>query len=255
MAKQLLIYESAVPLSPSRHGKAWFEPSRDYGFSAHINSVPLMAVEFPPATAEYAIVFSAAGGDVLPMVVLGVRPDRNLYLSADLQWKAEYVPAFIRRYPFVFSTGAEVGTLTLCIDESYPGLNDEGRGVRLFGDDGRPGAQVQEVLRFLQDYHAQFERTKVFGNRLQSLGLLEPMRAEIKTLQGQALALGGFAVVSRARLRSLDGETLSQLAKSDELELIYQHLFSLRNFDRIRQSLVGSPASGIESAQTAAPAP
>ena len=46
MAKQLLIYESAVPVSASRHGKLYFEDVANYSFSAAINAVPLMAVEF-----------------------------------------------------------------------------------------------------------------------------------------------------------------------------------------------------------------
>lgn len=252
MAKQLLIYESAVPLSPTRHGAVWFEPQLDYGFSADINAVPLMAVEFQRAAAEYAIVFAADGGDTLPAAVLGVRPERNLYLSADLQWKANYIPAFIRRYPFVFSASAEGRTLTLCIDESYPGLNREGRGTRLFGDDGRPSAQVEQVLRFLQEFHAHFERTKRFCKRLKDLGLLEPMRALIPTPQGAKLSLGGFMTVSRERLRALDGETLTSLVRGDELELLYLHLYSLRNFNSVKTRLAGSHGSDSESARAEA---
>ena len=71
MAKQLLIYESAVPISAGRHGKTSFAPDANYAFSAAVNAVPLMAVEFLHAAAEYAIVFTAAGEDVLPAAVLG----------------------------------------------------------------------------------------------------------------------------------------------------------------------------------------
>ena len=52
MASQLLIYERAVPLSPARHEKWSVQVGGDYGFGRGVNSVPLMAVEFPSAAAE-----------------------------------------------------------------------------------------------------------------------------------------------------------------------------------------------------------
>ena len=58
MASQLLIYESAVPVRAARHGDWSLEMANDFGFSKSVNSVPLMAVEFPNAASEYAIVFS-----------------------------------------------------------------------------------------------------------------------------------------------------------------------------------------------------
>jgi hypothetical protein len=118
MAKQLMIYESAVPMSAARHGGMCFDPVASYAFSAGINAVPLMAVELIRAATEYAIVFAPVRDDVLPAAVLGVRPDQNLFLSAYSQWQAKYIPAFIRHYPFVFSASDDRKTLTLCIAEA-----------------------------------------------------------------------------------------------------------------------------------------
>jgi len=240
MSKQLLIYETAVPLSSSRHQAASLDASTDYAFSAGINAVPLMAVEFLRAAAEYAIVFTVAGDDVVPAAVLGIRDDQNLYLSADAQWQAKYIPAFIRRYPFVFATSADKKTLTLCLDETYPGFNREGRGQRLFGDDGAPSVYTQNVLKFMQDYQAHFERTKQFGAQLKALELLEPMQAKVTTPGGEQITLGSFHAVSRAKLRALPPEALARLAKTDELELLYLHLYSLRNFNDVKDRLVGN---------------
>lgn len=242
MAKQLLIYETAVPVSATRHAGMSLEGSDSYAFSAAINAVPLMAVEFPRATAEYAVVFAADGDELMPVVILGIRNEQNLYLAPDGHWKADYIPAFIRRYPFVFASTADGKSLTLCIDESHPGVNREGRGNALFGDDGKPTPYVDKVLEFLKDYQTQFERTRVFGRRLKDLGLLEPMQATVSTPKGEKLSLRGFMVVGRDKLRALSGETLQQLVKSDELELLYLHLASLRNFNTVKDRLVGTLA-------------
>jgi hypothetical protein len=243
MTKQMLIYETAVPVSVARHADASIDPSNNYAFAARVNAVPLMAVEIPPAAAEFAIVFAQVGADILPAAVLGVRGEQNLYLTAEAQWRAKYVPAFIRRYPFVFSSSADQQTLTLCIDETYPGFNREGRGERLFGEDGKPSPYVERVLKFLQEYQAHFERTRQFGRRLKDLDLLEPMQATVTTPTGIKQSLGGFLGVKRERLRDLGGETLGTLAKTDELELLYLHLHSLRNFNEVTGRYVGTLAA------------
>ncbi len=238
MSKQLMIYETAVPVSSGRHGKCFVEASDNYAFTRQVNSIPLTAVEFPAAAAEYAIVFAAAGEEVLPVAILGARRNENLYLSADDRWQASYIPAFVRRYPFVFSPSEDKKSFILCVDEAYPGVNFEGRGQPLFTEDGKPSAYTDRVLKFLQQYQAQFLRTQAFCKKLRELDLLESMQAEFTLGSGEKTALSGFKVASRKRLKALSGEALAELAKSDELELIYLHLQSMRNFDVVKDRLV-----------------
>ncbi len=237
MPKQLLIYETAVPLSPARHAGRWVEVGRSFAFSAGVNAAPLMAVEIVRAAQEYAVVFTGAGGNVMPAVVLGVKGDQNLYLGPEGQWTAKYVPAFMRRYPFVFASSADDKTLTLCIDEACPGLNKDGRGELLFAPDGAPTPYVERVLGFLKEYQTQFVRTQAFARQLQQLGLLEPMQAQVSTPSGDKLSLTGFMVVSRRRLRELTPAQLQTLAQTDALELIYLHLHSMRNFNDVKDRL------------------
>ncbi len=246
MTTQLLIYETAVPVSSGRHGKASVEPGKGYAFSRKINSVPLMAVEFPQAAPEYAIVFAQNGQEVLPVVILGARAGENLYLTPEETWNATYLPAFIRRYPFVFSAQDDGKTFTLCVDEAFQGLNFQGRGQPLFTEDGKQTPYVDNVLKFLQEYRAQFLRTQAFCKKLVELQLLEPMQAQF-TLGGQKMSLGGFQAVDRKKLKALPGETLAQLAATDELELIYLHLQSMRNFSEVKERLVAQrePAEAV----------
>ena len=232
MSTQLLIYKSAAPINRTVHHDCFVDIGANYGFAAEVNSVPLMAVEFPQAAGEYAIVFGGTEADPTPAAILGVRGNENLFLGDNGSWQAKYIPAFVRRYPFVFSHSEE--KFVLCVDEAFSGFNREGRGHRLFNDDGSPTGYVDGILKFLQDYQTHFLATQRFCNRLRELGLLEPMSAQVTLQSGPALSLGGFMGISRERLKALPGEALAELAKTDELELIYMHLHSLRNFDRLR---------------------
>ena len=242
---QLLIYETAVPVSSGRHGKCSVEAGKDYGFSKKVNSVPLTAVEFPEAAGEYAIVFAASGDEVVPVVVLGARQNENLFVDADNGWAAKYIPAFVRRYPFVFSSSDDNQTFTLCVDEAYPGLNYLGKGRALFDEEGKATPYVDNVLKFLQEYRAQFLRTQAFCRRLVELKLLEPMRAQF-TLGAEKMSLGGFQAIDRQKLKALPGETLAQLAATDELELIYLHLQSMRNFALVKDKLIVTRAAAFQ---------
>src|SRR4051812_9656471 len=260
MSKQLLIYETAVPLSAPRHRDYSVETGASYGFSDAVNAVPLMAVEFPPAAGEYPIVFAGTDKDIMPAVILGMR-SQNLYLAKDGKWDAKYIPAFVRRYPFVFSETDEGQRFTLCIDEAFSGVNREGRGERLFADDSKPTPYVQRVLDFLQEYQAQFRRTQKFCEKVKELDLLEPMQAQVDLTSGERLMLSGFSAVNRTKLKALSGDKLAELAKTDELELLYLHLQSMRNFALLRDRVAAGepkpsenePSPGFEASGATTP--
>jgi hypothetical protein len=246
MSAQLLIYESAVPVSNARHGQWSLEVGGDYAFSKRVNSVPLMAVEFPNAAPEYAIVFAGTGDAMVPAVILGMRADENLYLTKQGGWTGNYIPAFVRRYPFVFAGSADGKTYTLCIDESFKGFNQEARGQRLFNEEGKPTAYVENVLKFLEQFQIEQRRTQALCRKLQELNLLEPMRAQFNLGSGEQLALTGFMAVARDRIRTLNPEALAELVKSDQLELIYLHLQSMRNFQAMTARRAALDAQAVE---------
>ena len=258
MSAQLFIYQSAVAVSGARHADWSVEVGPDYAITRKVNSVPLMAVEFPHAAAEYAIVFSGTAEAFIPAAILGMR-EENTYLDEGAGWRAKYIPAFVRRYPFVFSSSQDGKTFTLCIDEAFPGFNREGRGQPLFGEDKKPSSYVSNVLKFLEQYQIEFRRTQAFCNKLRDLSLLEPMRAQANLPSGERLALTGFMAVNRDKLKALPGDKLAELIKTDELELLFLHLQSMRNFSAMVQRLGGqqqpAPAAAPPIAPDAEPEP
>lgn len=237
MNTQLLIYETVVPLTFATHRHSSVEIGRNFDFSSKVNSVPLTAIEFREAQADYPIVFVGNPEGVMPAVILGLREGENLYLSSDGKWDARYVPAFVRRYPFVFSKSDDGERFNLCIDEQFSGFNGDGRGQRLFTDDGKPTTYVENILKFLQEYQLQFHRTERFCKKVLELDLLEPMQAQVEMNSGEKYSLGGFMAISREKLKELPGDKLADLAKTDELELIYLHLQSMRNFIALKDRL------------------
>lgn len=248
MAKQLLIYERAVPITARRHQDWSVAATRDFSFVRGVNSAPIVASEFMAAAQDFAIVFAGEDDALMPSVIFGIGAE-NAFVDADGRWGARYVPAFLRRYPFVFSRSEDGSTFTLCIDEEYPGLNHDGRGERLFDSEGNRTQYLETMLAFSREYQAQFERTRMFCTRLKQLGLLEPAQAQFRIGERNA-SLAGFLTINRDKLKALGDAELAGMVRSDELELCYAHLHSLVNVTPMAERIAAA-----EAAANVAPAP
>ena len=253
MSKQLLIYTRAQAVSSQRHREWSVKTDNTYGFAQEVNSIPLTAVEFMASAADYPIVFAGGEDQLMPVAVMGVRDQENLFIDEAGKLDASYAPAFLRRYPFVFSSQDEGKNFTLCIDETFSGCNQENVGERLFDAEGEQTTYLKNVLEFLKEYQVHFARTQAFSKKLKELDLLQPMGAQFTPPSGEKLTLTGFYAVNRQKLKELPAEELEQLVKNDGMELIYLHLHSLRNFNTMLNKIgvdasVDSPAEEAETA-------
>ncbi len=233
MSTKMLFYKNLAPLNKVHHANWVMTGSNSFDFAKTSNSVPIAAVEFPAAAKDLTIVFAKNQETIVPITILGVRQKENVFVDAEGKWQANYIPAFIRRYPFVFSTEDEGKTLTLCVDESCDFIAKEGEGEKLFNEDGANSKYLDNVIGFLKDFQNHTRRSELFCEKLKSLDILEPMAAKFKTPDGQEGSLNGFFVVSREKLKELSQEKITDLVKTDELELIYHHLSSLNNLNDV----------------------
>lgn len=238
MSKQMLIYDNIQPLS-TEHSK-WNVKVADYAFASHVNSVPVLASEMTAVAAEYPIIFSATArpDEFVPLAVMGLKDGENLLLDSNNMFITRYVPAFIRRYPFVLGGNEGEDVMALCIDaDSKCFIRDGSDGLPMFTETGEQSEQLKAVLEFQRDYQYRAEVTREFSKRLNDLKLLEPMTATI-TVEGKNnepvnFNVSGFYVINRDKLRELSDADALELFKKDGLELIYAHLQSLPNMNRL----------------------
>ena len=227
----MLIYDRVTPIATDTHADLWIDGATSYAFARHVNSVPLLGVEFVAAALDHPIVFAKNGSTIFPAALLGLRPDMNDHVDFDGSWQGGYLPAFLRRHPFVFSRPDDdtEGTYTLCMDESSPRLNREGRGTPLFEADGSQSQTLKAALAFAVEYQNQFRQTQEFCRRIESLNVLEDAQARYRDPAGVEGSMGGFAVINREKLKRIPAERMLHLFRSDELALCYAHLHSLQN--------------------------
>ena len=257
MAKQLLIYSNVVPVNRVTHRELSVRQTNSFAFAEATNTAPIVDIEFVKCAAEMPIVFARTAAGLVCVALLGAEQDKNAFVGADGKWNGRYVPAFFRRYPFVFSAQEGSDRLTLCIDESYEGLNDEGLGERLFDAAGAETSYVRNVLNFVEEYQATYLRTQAFCARLEDSGLLEEARIDYVLADGTRGGLSGFLRVSPEKLRELPDEAVLKLFRSGDLDLIQVHLMSMQQVEplvaRVSQAR-GSAAPAAEETAAAEPA-
>lgn len=226
-AKLPLFYRSPKVLQPSAHGGHSLASEGNYRFAADANAVPLVAEEFAPAGRHFPIVFSE-GDSPHPVAVLGLRGQHNLFVNEAGQWcQGVYVPAYIRRYPFIFHENVARNELTLCIDEASE-LLVEGRDNPLFDARGEPTALTRSALAFCRDYQAQHTVAVAFTRALIDADLLIEHRADATLNDGRRLSLSGFKVIDQGRFAKLPDDTFAQWRRLGWLDLAFAHFFSVQ---------------------------
>lgn len=242
-------YEKPVLLDRDKHRKRKVLASNDFAFARKANSLFVAGAEFAEAGKEYAIVFTRSGnGKVVPVVMLGLRARENLFVGEGGDWTGRYVPAFVRRYPFVLAQlpGKSMG---VCIDEAYAGLNDKD-GEALFDGQGANTPFLQNALDFLEQYQREHLRTEAFCQRLEQAGLLMEMNARADLVDGRSFTVASLLVVDEKKLMALPDAVALSLFRAGELHLVSMHLASLSNM----KALVDKMAQR-QSPMTAPPEP
>ena len=245
----LLFYERPVVLNVTTHLNLRLGRfSGDLAFTANTNSIPLAGVEFVDAAREYPIAFTGTeGGSMFPIALVGVRHSENLFVSPTGTWDGRYVPAFVRRYPFVLAEKADADDFNVYLDEAYPGFGAES-GERLFTDAGEHAPLLKQALEFLGNYQGEIARTRRFVEKLQDLELLIPRVLQVVRNSEAPIVLQGFSVIDEARLLALADAALLELMRSGTMGWIYAHLMSLGNVARLSERLdarLGAPAVAV----------
>ena len=253
----LLLYRKPVPLSRETHRQLRIDAKVDsHAFAAATNSVPLACSEFAAAALEFPIVFALPGADgkagdangpALPVALLGLRQDENLFVSTRGAWEGGYIPAFIRRYPFLLAEKPGTSEFTVCIDEAYAGFSAT-EGESLFGADGADTPVLRQAIEFLNNFQGEFKRTQAFVERLKALDLLIPRVVRHASRDAPPFVLQGLAVVDEKRLSALDDRQLGELMRTGYLAWIHAHLLSLGNVNGLSRRFESRLQDGVRAA-------
>ena len=224
-------YRDPCVFDVALHGRLRLKPSGRLDFAARTNSIALGANEFYLAQAHYPIVFTI-GAAVSAVAVVGLQETRNLFLDPAGTWQAaSYVPAYVRRYPFVLVQHADREELSLAFDRAAETISED-TGEPLVVD-GKPSLVIQRALDFCAAFQQQVEITRQFAAALAERKLLVENRAQLNLPSGMATALSGFQIVDETRVNMLADDVILDWQRRGWLGLVYAHLMSMHRWDAL----------------------
>lgn len=229
------MFEQVVPLALERHRHKKVRQTVRFDFAADFHIAYVTVQEFARAASTYPIVFleDPPKDSFRPVVLMGLETGRNLFVSAEGQWNAAYIPAMIRRYPFALSKAAEEGQFVVCVDEASSLISDT-EGAPLFDEQGQATEVIEHVKRYLSELQQMDMATQEFTRFLQSHQLLSPLNMRINA-SAQERNITGCFVVHEERLNALSDELFLQMRSKGYLPAIYGHLMSLPQIERLVQ--------------------
>lgn len=259
----VLFYKNPQPLNPEQHaGLGVKNIDEPFGFLRTAHAVPVTVTEFGMAAAAYPIIF--VGDDFTPVAVMGVRQGENLFVREDGQTEPDfYVPAFVRRYPFVFANDQQGDRLLLCIDRDAPMVTNQ-PDVPLF-ENGEPSAFTQNAIEFCKEFERQRRSTTEFAALVKGMGLFEQKsvafqpRDALGNPQGEQQKIADYWAIDENKLNELSDEQFKELRANGALGAIYAHMISLLNWQRVIQRAIrnqqGANAPAAQVNPTAPPTP
>ena len=224
-----LFYQALEPVNVTQHGTMKVRQVLKMGQIGTAHAIPVTVDEFGLAQRHYPLVFSI-GDQPIPIALMGLNENVNVFLDADGRPidTAVYIPAYIRRYPFMLARlRPESDELSLCFDPTSGAVGDFEEGEALFDGD-QPSEATKAILQFCEQFEAAGQRTGAFVEELKKSDLLMDGEVAIQP-QGfeQPFIYRGFRMIDEEKLKKLRGDELRKMNENGMLALIYAHLFSL----------------------------
>ena len=249
-----LLYNSLEPINRQLHGDKKVRRIETIADLGTTHAVPVTVDEFMLAGRFFPVIFSA-GDNPVPLALMALHEGTNTFFDKDgrLVDQGIYIPAYIRRYPFMLARLTE-GTdqLSLCFDPTADAVGDFDDGEPLF-DGESPGKATTEILAFCEQFEQAGLRTSAFMQELKDMKLLMDGEVAIQPEGSeQPFIYRGFQMVDEQKFRDLRGDELRKMNQSGMLSLVMAHLFSLA---LVRDIFARQVAQGTGPARTEQPAP
>lgn len=201
-----------------------------------VMTAAVFTFEFRNLQNVYPILFQNVGKKLQPTAVFGFQNGENLFLEED-RWKAGYLPAMIRRGPFVIGyqrgeSGQGDAQRVLSINLDHPRISTED-GEALFQPLGGRTPYLEGIAGLMETIFHGMGDTDAFVQALEAHELLEPVNFEITLNDGSRNQLIGFYGINEDKLRELPGSALESLSRSGYLMPIFMALASLASLQRL----------------------
>ena len=228
-----LFYKNPEVLRFEQHKDLGLVAKQDYSFTADATAIPLSVGEFMPTIRHYPVVFIEADGPT-PVAIVGIKQGQNLMVDKSGKWAAgTYIPAYIRRYPFILVQAPEQDNRYLAVDRESKLVRpmSEAKNARpIFNADGTPSDTVQPMLQLCEAYHQHRTQDNAFLKAIKEADILVSRHIDVEFPDKTRYRLDGFLSVDIERYRALPAETLKAWTEKGWADAIALHQASAQNW-------------------------
>ena len=227
------MYKKIAPITEKKHKDIKVKSIDNFDFIKDVHLASVMVHEFSRASSIYPIVFleDTVNDQFRPVVMLGLEEGENLFVQDDGKWAASYIPAIIRRYPFALSKTGEDNRYVICIDESSEFVNKE-EGQAIFNEDGTASEVIERVKKYLTELQQMELFTETFCKEMKEENMFTPLNMKVR-VGNEIKNVGGAYVINEERFNSFSDEKFLELRKKQYIPVIYSHLSSLSQIERL----------------------
>ncbi len=229
------MYQDLEILNKINHKNNSVKEIKDFSYAKNLMNVPITITEFFEACKNYPILFTKDKDENwFASIMLGYKENENIFVDDKGVWdKLHYVPAFVRRYPFIFVEQKNNDELIVALNKDSLIIDKKNESRKLFNDKGENTEFLNNVIGFLNQFYVDSIATKEFIKQLDEWELLEEKIATVITPNQEQFNINGLYIVNEEKLKHLSKKKKDEICNKNAIPLITAHLISLSNIQKL----------------------
>ena len=225
------MYKKLAVLDKKAHSNLKVQSMRDLNFAKENSFIPVMATEVALVGSTFPIVFTA--GENPSLVALVSLGGESLAINHEGKWITNYIPAFIRKYPFSIAGTKENPQQKVILIDEESDLVSTIDGNELFLEEGEQSKTLKNAINFLTNYENNMTITQNVAKVIYDSGILEEREIAVGEGDEKQILVNGFRVVDRDKLNSLSDDILADWVRKGIISLIDAHIKSLEHINTL----------------------
>ncbi len=229
------MYQDLEILNKINHKNNSVKEIKDFSYAKNLMNAPITITEFFEACKNYPILFTKDKDENwFASIMLGYKENENIFVDDKGVWdKLHYVPAFVRRYPFIFVEQKNNDELIVALNKDSLIIDKKNESRKLFNDKGENTEFLNNVIGFLNQFYVDSMATKEFIKQLDEWELLEEKIATVITPNQEQFNINGLYIVNEEKLKHLSKKKKDEICNKNAIPLITAHLISLSNIQKL----------------------
>lgn len=225
------MYKKLVVLDKQNHKTLKLKPLESFSFAKEVTSIPVIANEAAIVGTHFPIVFTGdENSSLISLVSLG---GTNLGVDEDGKWITDYVPSFLRKYPFSLTATKENPEKKVILIDEDSSLFSRSKGKQLFKKSGEQSEVLTNAINLLTSYEKQMIMTENVSKIIADSGILDNREISAGEGEEKKILVNGFKVVNREKLNALSDDILADWVRKGIISLIDAHLNSLQSVQNL----------------------